>query len=446
MTDTSASPGAPHAPSLGPESLSRRQGFFYAFGNVAGGVYNGFNLGVLSIYLSGFVNPLLQGYLSNTKTMEGAVIQPIVGRISDRTASRFGRRRPFIGIFAPLSVAFLLAIPYLHSTGHDLRVPLVAASIILFSICANIAADPYGTLMIDITPERERPRFNAILQIVSTGFQLLFVVFAFVVSIKKNSTPAYIFWVAGGVMLLCYAIVFLGVREPTVGRQSARREERIPIRRYVADLRQFAQAQKLLVSFFFLWTGLNPLVVYLGPFVKHDFAPAALPFGFPRLPRDAQAYAILLTLFALVAVFAYPWGRLQRRYGYRPMITIGTILMMAAAAVALLVRSYTLLFPVAILAGAGFSATTVLNFPYLSTLVPGEKMGVFTGLQAAFTSIAVPISTLIASLLITHIDYRAIFALQLVMMIVDLAVLWRVDEAAARLEVESVRLTEPAPA
>jgi len=426
-----ATPNVPGPSASSTERLDRRQALFYSLGNVAGGVYNGFNLGVLSIYLSGFMGPLLQGYLSNTKTMEGTVIQPIVGRLSDRTASRFGRRRPFIGIFAPLSVIFLIAIPYLHGAGHAARVPLIAVSIILFSICANIAADPYGALMIDITPAPIRPRFSAVLQIVSTVFQLLFVAFALVVSIRKDNIPSYVFWVAGAIMLLCYLSVFLGVREPDAAQRAALREERVPVRRYIADLRQFTQAQKLLLSYFFLWTGLNPLVVYIARFVKHDFKAS-----------NAKALAIELTLFALVAFFAYPWGRLQRRYGYRSCITAGTILMMAAALIALAVRSYVLLFPVAILAGAGFSATTVLNYPYLSTLVPSSKMGIFTGLQAAFTSVAVPVSTVIASLLITKIDYRAIFAMQFVLMVVDLLILWRVNEGQARDEVSRVEHEE----
>jgi maltose/moltooligosaccharide transporter len=417
----------------GPD-LTLRQGFFYSLGAVASGVYNGFNLAVLSIYLNGFMGPFLQGYLSNTNTIDGAVIQPLVGRWSDRTTSRFGRRRPFIAVFAPISVVFLIAIPYLHGAGKDLRVPLIAASIILFSIANNIAADPMKALLVDITPVRSRSRFNAVVSMVSTGAQLLFVLFALVVSINKNNTPIAIFWVAGAIMLVSYLLVFLGVREPPAAERSAEHEKRVPFRQYLADLKQLGQARRLLISFFFLWTGLNPLVVYLGPFVKHDFHAS-----------NSKAYAILLVLFALVAVFAYPWGLLQRRYGYRPMITAGTILMMAAAGVALLIHSYVLLLPVAVLAGAGFSATTVLNYPYLSTLVPANKIGVFTGLQTAFSSIAVPISTGIATILIDTIDYRAIFALQFVMMILDLVILWRIDESRVAAEIEGVVRAEGDP-
>ena len=413
------------------KDLSVRQGVFYSMGSLASGVYNGFNLAVLSIYLSGFMGPFLQGYLSNTNTIDGAVIQPLVGRWSDRTTNRFGRRRPFIAVFAPISVIFLIAIPYLHGAATEWRVPLIAASIILFSIANNIAADPMKALLVDITPPRQRSRFNAIISMVSTAAQLLFVLFALLISIKKSNTPTVIFWVAGGIMLVSYILVVIGVREPSAAQRSAQAEQRVPFRQYFADLRHFSQAQKLLISFFFLWTGLNPLVVYLGPFVKHDFHAS-----------NSQAYAVLLILFALVAVFAYPWGLLQKRFGYRPMITAGTILMMVAAAVALVVHSYFMLFPVAILAGAGFSATTVLNYPYLSTLVPQSKIGVFTGLQTAFSSIAVPISTGIATILIDTIDYRAIFLLQFVMMIIDLVILWRINESKAASEIETVPTSE----
>jgi hypothetical protein len=43
----------PAEPPVNGRELTFRQGFFYSLGAVASGVYNGFNLAVLSIYLSG---------------------------------------------------------------------------------------------------------------------------------------------------------------------------------------------------------------------------------------------------------------------------------------------------------------------------------------------------------------------------------------------------------
>jgi MFS family permease len=104
--------------------------------------------------------------------------------------------------------------------------------------------------------------------------------------------------------------------------------------------------------------------------------------------------------------------------------------------------SYNWLYPVAILAGIGFSSTTALTYPYLSQLVPSSKMGVFTGLQAAFSSVAVPISVGVTSLLIDLFGYRSIFVMLSVMMVVDVFILLSIDQDAARRQIQTVEEAE----
>src|SRR5207248_703424 len=58
---------------------------------------------------------LLTGLLSSTRSIEGAIIQPTVGALSDRTRTRLGRRRPYIALGIPLSAAFFL----FAATQHD---------------------------------------------------------------------------------------------------------------------------------------------------------------------------------------------------------------------------------------------------------------------------------------------------------------------------------------
>jgi Na+/melibiose symporter-like transporter len=169
---------------------STRRRFYYSFGRIGGGAYDGFNNAVLGLYVSALTNnPFVIGYLGNTRTMEGAVIQPLVGRWSDQTSGPLGRRRPFILVAAPISVFFLLLIPTLGRTGHQLALPLVAASIMLFSITWNVAADPYDALMVDITPPARRPVFNSILNVMSLMGQVGIVLFASITSLLVRRTP-----------------------------------------------------------------------------------------------------------------------------------------------------------------------------------------------------------------------------------------------------------------
>jgi Na+/melibiose symporter-like transporter len=411
---------------------SFRQKAFYSFGQFGNGVYNGLNNAIMGLFVSAFTgNAFIIGYLSNTRTIEGVIIQPIVGRWSDRSTSRLGRRRPFILFGIPLSVLFLALIPLAGHAGHHWALPLIIVSIILFSITWNIAGDPYQALMIDITPERERSLFNAILSVIALVGQVAILLYASMASIKKNNIPDPVFYLCAGFLLVTYAVVFFGVREPREAVTQAHVEDKIPLRVYVEEMHTFKESLKLLVSIFFLWTGLNAILPYLTVFTKHVMH-----------VDNSHAIRIYLVIILASAIAAYPFGRLGSRYGNRPFIVLGTVLMIGAGIGGTFAPSYNWLYPVAILAGVGFSSTTALTYPYLSQLVPGSKMGVFTGLQAAFSSVAVPISVGVTSLLISHFGYRSIFAMLTVMMVVDVLVLLSIDEDAARRQVQSVQNAE----
>jgi maltose/moltooligosaccharide transporter len=410
------------------ESASFKQKLFYSFGNFGNGVYNGLNNAIMSLFVEQFTSSnLLLGYLSNTRTMEGVVIQPLVGRWSDRSTNRLGRRRPFILFGIPIAVLCLALIPLAGHVSHHWALPLIVAAIICFSTTWNIAGDPYQALMIDITPERERSIFNAVLSVIALAGQVAIILYASIASIKKNNIPDPVFYACAGMLLLTYAVVFFGVKEPERGSEEARVEERIPLRVYIAELRTFREAMKLLISIFFLWTGLNAIVVYLTRFTKHVMH-----------VNDAKALWVYLAVILSSALAAYPFGRLASKYGNRRFIVIGTVLMIIAAVGGTFAPSYYWLYPVAVVAGVGFSATTALTFPYLSQLVPSSKMGVFTGLQAAFSSVAVPLSVAAATAAIDFFGWRSLFVLLAIMMVVDLGFLLSIDEDAARAQVRRV--------
>ena len=232
---------------------SFRQKMWYSFGQFGNGVYNGLNNAIMGLFVSAFTgNPFIIGYLSNTRTMEGVIIQPIVGRWSDRSNGPMGRRRPFILFGIPLSVLFLILTPLAGHAGSHWALPLIIVSIVLFSITWNIAGDPYQALMIDITPEHERSIFNAILSVIALVGQVAILLYASVASIKKNNIPDPIFYLCAAFLLFTYAVVFFGVREPKEATIQARLEDKIPLRVYVEEMRTFKESFKLLVSIFFL--------------------------------------------------------------------------------------------------------------------------------------------------------------------------------------------------
>src|ERR1700680_3216697 len=119
----------------------------YTAGSIGTGAFYAFNNFVLPLILNSFGAPaLLIGLLSSSRSIEGAIIQPTIGALSDRIWTRFGRRRPFILIGIPLSAAFFIAGAFVHG------LLALAIVIFLFSIFFNVAVDPYTPLLADLAP------------------------------------------------------------------------------------------------------------------------------------------------------------------------------------------------------------------------------------------------------------------------------------------------------
>jgi maltose/moltooligosaccharide transporter len=84
--------------------------------------------------------------LSLAGPMTGLLVQPIVGAMSDRTSSRYGRRTPYFLIGAILCSLALLAMPYSSTL-------LMAASLLwILDAANNVTMEPYRAYVSDRLP------------------------------------------------------------------------------------------------------------------------------------------------------------------------------------------------------------------------------------------------------------------------------------------------------
>ncbi|HUE28326.1 MAG TPA: MFS transporter [Solirubrobacteraceae bacterium] len=86
----------------------------------------------------------------------GALVQPMVGYLSDRSRSRWGRRRPFILVGALTASAALVL--FVHASS----LAIAAALLWLLCIGANLAMEPLRALTGDLVPEDQRNRAFAL--------------------------------------------------------------------------------------------------------------------------------------------------------------------------------------------------------------------------------------------------------------------------------------------
>jgi MFS family permease len=84
------------------------------------------------------------------------LVQPMAGLFSDRSTSRFGRRRPFILVGTLLDLVFLAAI------GLSWNYLSLLVAVLLIQFSANISHGPLQALIPDMVPEDQRGRASAI--------------------------------------------------------------------------------------------------------------------------------------------------------------------------------------------------------------------------------------------------------------------------------------------
>jgi maltose/moltooligosaccharide transporter len=381
----------------------------YAAGSFGTGAFYAFNNFVLPPILKSFgASDLLIGLLSSTRSIEGAVIQPTVGALSDRLWTPIGRRRPFLLVGVPLSAAFFVAGAFVDN------LVALAVVIFLFSIFFNVAVDPYTALLADIAPLEQRGWLSGL----ATGVQLVSSV-AFLLAIRELSTSGSLLWgyvLVAAVLIVSFGLTFIGIREPRQFLEdSADHHQRLSLRAYLDALLQQQQAMRYLGTLFVYQFGLNAILPYLVLYIVEDI----------HEPQDV-AFGLSAALLVVTALGAVVFGKLADRIGTRRVLAIGWALLALSAVGGVAVTSLSEVIVVVLLAGIGNGAATAVTWPLLSALIPPEKSGVFAGLKAAAESVAIPLSVIVAAeVFLPRFGYRGIFAMLALNIVLALVLLLR---------------------
>jgi len=109
------------------------------------------------------VNPAAIGVIMMIARIWDAVLDPLMGWISDNTRSRWGRRKPYIAGGALLSAVFFAAIWFVpRGSTPGFALGWLAVTALLFYAAFTVFCVPYLTLALEMTPSySERTRITA---------------------------------------------------------------------------------------------------------------------------------------------------------------------------------------------------------------------------------------------------------------------------------------------
>lgn len=390
----------------------------YSLANLGYGAFYAFNNAALPLWLQGFThNAVILGLMAGTHSFEGAIIQPLVGSWSDRLRTKWGRRRPFMLAFAPVSALLLLATPAFAHLPPGVRLAALITCIFLFTIAFNVAADPYQALLADVTTPAQRGR--------ATGTWYFFGALGQVAALLAPIPLTGKFIAVALLMLVTTLATCVLTREPVLPAPvEERRKRRDELREALGGLKTLRQARIYLTMFFFYGAGIDAVLPNLTLFIQHI-----------THCTNREAQMMFVVLMASVAIGTLPMGLLSDRLGAKRLLLISFVLIAAASALGLWVTTLLQVGFVLALAGLGVAAQNASAFPLLTRLVPRQEVGFYTGLQTTALSIAGPLAIGITGTLINHGGYRVIFGVCAVCIVLALLILTRLAPALAPGEV-----------
>lgn len=151
----------------------------------------------------------LIGLIMGFDNFLGLTMQPYFGSLSDRTRSRWGRRRPFLLIGMPIAAIAIAMIPISLSLG--LVALLITTGVLNLSM--SLFRSPAVALMPDLTPSPLRSKANGIINFMGgIGAVIAIVGGAYL----YNINPGYPFLPAAVIMLIVFLLFFTVIREPVI--------------------------------------------------------------------------------------------------------------------------------------------------------------------------------------------------------------------------------------
>ena len=155
----------------------------------------------------------------------GILVQPIVGTLSDRTWTRFGRRIPYLFIGAIVAVAVMCLLPNAGSLGLQLSAVMMFGLIMLMLLdtSINMAMQPFKMLVGDMVNEQQKGKAYSIQSFLCNAGSVAGYLFPFLFAAIGLSnvapegivpdTVVWSFYVGAAILILCVVYTTMKVKE-----------------------------------------------------------------------------------------------------------------------------------------------------------------------------------------------------------------------------------------
>jgi MFS family permease len=322
---------------------------------------------------------VLLAVMNGAAVVVAILVQPTVGVISDYSASRWGRRKPYIVIGSLLDVVFLAGIALSQTY------LAILAFLVLLQFSSNFAQGPFQGYVPDLVPAEQVGLASGLMGVMLVLGQIAGV------GIATLGNPDALGVATLGLGLVEVVTMLILVATVDEGRVAPVRRAawwRIAASAWGTDsLRERSVLWLLLVRLLFLGA-VNVTAIGLLYFERSH--------GQPSDGADTTLFITTLIVGLATAAAALPGGRLSDRVGRRPMIWCACLV----AVLGLLGVAVAPTAEAAVVAvvpfGIGVGAFLSVDWALMTDVIPKATTGRYMGILNAGTAAAGPVFLLVA--------------------------------------------------
>ncbi|MCL2176888.1 MAG: MFS transporter [Firmicutes bacterium] len=350
------------------------------------------------------------GLVMGLNALFGLMLSPLVGLLSDRTRTRFGRRLPYIlgGAIAG-GVAFIL-MPFGIDTGQ-LWVFMIILVIAVFAVM--FFRTPAVALMPDVTLKPHRTVGNGIINVMGVLGGLIGMILFMLINtdtrVGEDGTYTFTYMImdnrvtiafvlVGALIIMANLVLFITIRENKLVEKRERLQEELGLIEEESGLEKgsgLSKEQKvglaLLLGSVFLWfMAYNAIETWYTTYAFYvlDFDAAGAGFG--------MIFALAFGFMAFI-----PASILAVKIGRKRAVMLGILIMLAGIAIVPFITyeiRFLIYLPMA-LVGIGWATINASSFVMVVELSKNANLGRFVGIYYVASMSAQAITPFLSGLL-----------------------------------------------
>lgn len=340
-------------------------------------------------------DPHSLGYFWILPPLMGLLVQPIIGTLSDKTWTRFGRRIPYLFVGAAFAVAVMCLLPNAGSFGLTIGGAMIFGliALMLLDTSINMAMQPFKMLVGDMVNEKQKAKAYSIQSFLCNSGNVVGFVFPYVfawIGLKNQApkgvvpdTVIWSFYVGAAILILCVIYTVLKVKEWTPAEYAEYNEAKEEVKEEKADwltLLKNAPATfwKVGLVQFFCWAGF----LYMWNYTPGAISETVWNTTDTSTHAYQEAGNWVGILFAVQAMGSVAWALVLPRFR-NTKVAYAISLLVAGIGFGMVpfIHDQYLLFVPFLLIGAGWAAMLAMPFTFVTNALQGYgHMGAYLGL------------------------------------------------------------------